>query len=152
MLRLFLNHLKLYWPMIPRLYLFCCNVIWFVKCRIRERDWFVTPDLELFAKNSFSLRSTPQDMAVKFLGQIKLICSQMWRDKTLTKRFSSVIYLKYCMRSCMRDFVFHAQSSWTGRGRGGGGGGGGTWVDVCWVCAAGLSEPPPHSSLFFGQL
>ena len=140
--------------MIPRLYLFCCNVIWFVKCRIRERDWFVTPDLEVFAKNSFSLRSTPQDMAVKFLGQIKLICSQMWHDKTLTKRFSPVIYLKCCMRSCMRDFVlFHAQSSWTGHQPGRWGeGAGGTWVDVCSVCAAGLSEPPPHFSLFFGQL
>ena len=31
-------------------------------------------------------------------------------------------------------------------------GGGGTWVNVCWVCAAGLSEPQPHFSLFFGQL
>ena len=30
--------------------------------------------------------------------------------------------------------------------------GGGTWVNVCWVCAAGLSEPLPHYSLFFGQL
>ena len=30
--------------------------------------------------------------------------------------------------------------------------GGGTWVNVCWVCAAGLSEPLPHFSLFFGQL
>ena len=29
---------------------------------------------------------------------------------------------------------------------------GGTWVNVCWVCAAGLSEPLPHYSLFFGQL
>ena len=76
--------------------------------RIRERDWFVTPDLEVFAKNSFSLGSTPQNIAVKFLGQIKLISSQMCRDKTLRKRFSPVIYLKYCMRSCncMRDFVF----------------------------------------------
>ena len=34
--------------------------------------------------------------------------------------------------------------------RGWGGGGGGTWVNV-WVCAAGLSEPLPHS-LSFGQL
>ena len=34
----------------------------------------------------------------------------------------------------------------------GGGGGGGTWVNVCWVCAGGLSEPLPHFSLFFGQL
>ena len=25
---------------------------------------------------------------------------------------------------------------------GGGGEGGGTWVNFCWVCAAGLSEPP----------
>ena len=34
-----------------------------------------------------------------------------------------------------------------------GGGGGGTWVNFCWVCAAGLSEPVPHySSLFCGQL
>ena len=33
-----------------------------------------------------------------------------------------------------------------------GGGGGGTWVDFCWVCAAGLSEPLPHYSLFCGQL
>ena len=34
----------------------------------------------------------------------------------------------------------------------GGGGGGGTWVNICWVCAAGLSQPLPHYSLFFGQL
>ena len=27
---------------------------------------------------------------------------------------------------------------------------GGTWVKACWVCAAGLSEPLPHYSLFFG--
>ena len=29
---------------------------------------------------------------------------------------------------------------------------GGTWVNVCWLCAAGLSEPLPHYGLFFGQL
>ena len=29
---------------------------------------------------------------------------------------------------------------------------GGTWVNFCWVCAAGLSEPQPHYSLFCGQL
>ena len=34
----------------------------------------------------------------------------------------------------------------------GGGGGGGTLVNVCGVCAAGISEPLPHYSLFFGQL
>ena len=42
-----------------------------------------------------------------------------------------------------------------GKGRGElgcGGGGGGTWVNFCWVCAAGLSEPLPHYSLFCGQL
>ena len=32
------------------------------------------------------------------------------------------------------------------------GGGGGTWVDFCCVCAAGLSEPLPHYSLFCDQL
>ena len=32
------------------------------------------------------------------------------------------------------------------------GGGGGTWVRFCWVCAAGLSEPLAHYSLFCGQL
>ena len=32
------------------------------------------------------------------------------------------------------------------------GGGGGTLVNVCWVCAAGISEPLPHYSLLFGQL
>ena len=37
-------------------------------------------------------------------------------------------------------------------GGGGGGGGGGTWINFCWVCAAGLSEPLPHYSLFRGQL
>ena len=31
-------------------------------------------------------------------------------------------------------------------------GGGGTWVRFCWVCAADLSESPPHYSLFCGQL
>ena len=30
----------------------------------------------------------------------------------------------------------------------GGGGGGASWVNFCWVCAAGLSEPIPHYSLF----
>ena len=35
----------------------------------------------------------------------------------------------------------------------GGRGGGGTWVNFCWVCAAGLSEPLAHySSLLCGQL
>ena len=29
--------------------------------------------------------------------------------------------------------------------------GGGTWVKFCWVCAAGLSEPLPHYSLFCGH-
>ena len=29
---------------------------------------------------------------------------------------------------------------------------GGTWVNFCWVCAAGLSEPLPHYGLFGGQL
>ena len=33
-----------------------------------------------------------------------------------------------------------------------GGGDGGTWIIFCWVCAAGLSEPLPHYSLFRGQL
>ena len=33
-----------------------------------------------------------------------------------------------------------------GWGGGGGVGGGGTWVNLCWVCAAGLSEPLPHYS------
>ena len=27
-----------------------------------------------------------------------------------------------------------------------------TWVDFCWVCAAGLSEPQPNYSLFCAQL
>ena len=31
-------------------------------------------------------------------------------------------------------------------------GGGDTWVNVCWVCAAGLSEPLPYYGLFFGQI
>ena len=30
--------------------------------------------------------------------------------------------------------------------------GGVTWVNFCWVCAAGLSEPLPHYSLFCGQV
>ena len=32
------------------------------------------------------------------------------------------------------------------------GGGGGTWINFCWVCAAGLPEPLPHYSLFCGKL
>ena len=34
---------------------------------------------------------------------------------------------------------------------GGGGGGGGTWVNFCWVCATGLSEPLPNYRLFCAQ-
>ena len=39
-----------------------------------------------------------------------------------------------------------------GGGGGGGGGGGATWVNFCRVCAAGLSEPLPHYSLFCDHL
>ena len=37
---------------------------------------------------------------------------------------------------------------------GGGGGGGGlrAWVNFCWVCAAGLSEPLYHFSIFCGHI
>ena len=31
-------------------------------------------------------------------------------------------------------------------------GGGVTWVNSCWICAAGLSEPLPHYILFSDQL
>ena len=34
----------------------------------------------------------------------------------------------------------------------GGGWGGGTWVNFCWACASGLSEPLPHYSQFCDQL
>ena len=34
--------------------------------------------------------------------------------------------------------------------RSGGGGEGGTWIRFCWVCAAGISDPRPHYSLFLG--
>ena len=44
------------------------------------------------------------------------------------------------------------QTDLTVWGGGGGGAGGGTWVNFCWVCTAGLSEPLPHYSLFCGQL
>ena len=27
-----------------------------------------------------------------------------------------------------------------------------TWANICWVCAAGLSEPLPHYSLFCGHI
>ena len=37
-------------------------------------------------------------------------------------------------------------------GRGGGGVQLCTWVNVCWVCAADLSEPLPHYSLFCGHI
>ena len=30
--------------------------------------------------------------------------------------------------------------------------GGSTWINFCWVCAAGLSEPLLHYSLFYGPL
>ena len=31
-------------------------------------------------------------------------------------------------------------------------GGGVSWINVCWVCTAGLSEPLPHYSLLCGHL
>ena len=42
--------------------------------------------------------------------------------------------------------------AWTGVCVWVGGGGVGSWVNVCWVCAAVLSEPLPYYSLFFSQL
>ena len=47
------------------------------------------------------------------------------------------------------DSSFNLENSKPRRGRGGGGS---TWVNFCWVCAAGLSEPLPHFSLFCGQI
>ena len=37
-------------------------------------------------------------------------------------------------------------SGWHSAGRGV------TWINFCWVCAAGLSEPLPHYSLFCGHI
>lgn len=33
-----------------------------------------------------------------------------------------------------------------------GGGGGGAWVNICWVCAADITEPLPHLSLFCSHI
>ena len=69
----------------------------------------------------------------------------------------------HCLSSSQNDFyrkdfaskravsVINASLSLEGA-RNPGGGGGGTWVNFCWVCAAGLSEPLLHCSLFCGQL
>ena len=56
-----------------------------------------------------------------------------------------------CFKSCRNVRVLTTCSTFS-RKVTGGVGGGGTWVIVCWVCAAGLSEPLPHYSLLFGQL
>ena len=45
------------------------------------------------------------------------------------------------------DQMASYKSGWGPRG-----GGGGEGVNFFWVCAAGLSEPLPHYSLFCGQL
>ena len=58
--------------------------------------------------------------------------------------------------SCIHSFVIHHLSAGEKitreRSLYGGGGKGGTWVNFGCVCAAGLSEPLPHYSLFCGQL
>ena len=54
--------------------------------------------------------------------------------------------------TCILVHVNNSQIDKFSGGTHGGGGGVGTWVRFCWVCAAGLSEPPPHYSLFCGQL
>ena len=72
----------------------------------RERDWLVTRARGLgWAKNSISLRSTPLDMAVKFLAIINTFLRKYDAIRG-RKRFNPAISLKYCMRSCMRDLVF----------------------------------------------
>ena len=51
--------------------------------------------------------------------------------------------------SCFSENVkCMVQNPWVGEG---GGGGAGTWVNFCWVGAAGLAEPLPHYGLFCGQ-
>ena len=101
-LRLFLNHLKLYILAVDSIFILVLLPCYLVCKWPYSRAWLVRdtgPRATVFAENSFSLRSTPQDMTLKFLGQIKQISSQIWYDKTLRKWFSPVIYLKYCIRS-----------------------------------------------------
>ena len=52
------------------------------------------------------------------------------------------------MNSCLMNYVLFAPRERKRRA----GGGGVTWVNFCWVCTAGLSEPLPHYSLWCGQL
>ena len=53
------------------------------------------------------------------------------------------------MRSCMRDFVFHAQSSWTGHQPGRGGGGGGVVLGLMFAGYVPLASQSPHPILVY---
>ena len=53
------------------------------------------------------------------------------------------------MRSFMRDFVFHAQSSWTGHQPGRGGGGGGGVLGLMFAGYVPLASQSPHPILVY---
>ena len=64
-------------------------------------------------------------------------------DKTICLNLTNVLSATY---NIIRNDTFKVlfPEGW--------GGGGGTWVNFCWVCAIGLSQPLPHYSLFCDQL
>ena len=87
------------------------------------------------------------DRNVPFHLTVPLFCILLTRTISKRQRLGSL---------CNRNVPFHwargiseiSNRNWPR----GGGGRGGTWDNFCLVCAAGLSQPLPHYSLFCGQL
>ena len=64
----------------------------------------------------------------------------------LTPKHINSDWVRVCWNTSVRllpDLVILCPQGW---------GGGATWVNFCWVCPAGLSEPLPHYSLFCDHL
>ena len=80
---------------------------------------------------------------------LEIVILKLFGEPKTWRKLGFAFFLKISLRFWCYSAVKRTEIL---EGRGGGGGGRVNWVNFCWGCAAGLSEPLPHYSLFCGQL
>ena len=102
-------------------------------------------EIERCVSALFIVQGKPWGHTSSIVLPLLVSCKGSHGDRNRALCFCYYYFFLYFFISLLIDFYsYNVQASpgpW-----------GATWVNFCWVCTAGLSEPLPHYSLFFGQL
>ena len=107
----------------------------------RKRPLVATINLQTFNISNVPVREMECFITVKIL----IITAKRKKNVVLvirTSRLINSVFQIFFSVSFLRAFFSRLEKENSADNEAGGGGG--TWVNVCWVCASGLSETLPH--------